>query len=282
VADGHHWRERPTVVLLHGGPAADHTAFKPIMSRLARSAQLIYLDQRGGGRSSRGTHDTWTIRRWTIDVRELCDALGITKPILLGQSFGTVIAMRYAIDYPGDVGGLVLASPYATGDLSSAYPLFRELGGDLVAEAAHDFWETPTPHGLERYLDLCVPFYSGHRPSNRAVQPGTSRARLPSDVLLHYAQGEHQALDLHGEVAKIQCPAILLSGGRDPITPPHHADGIVASMPPSLGIAHVLPEAGHHVFHEAGEQSFHLTEQFISQVWDDTNSALTDVALSVL
>lgn len=270
VVDGPHWRERPTVVLLHGGPAADHTAFKPAMSRLAGVAQVLYFDQRGGGRSTRGTRETWHLRQWVADLRDLCAALGVVKPILLGQSFGTVIAMRYAIDFPDEVGAMVLASPYATGDFSSAYPIFRNLGGHQAAEAARGFWEAPTAQSLERYLDLCVPLYSGRDPSHLARDAEIPCQRLPPDVLLHYAQGEHQTLDLISEVRKIQCPTLLLAGGLDPLTPPHHADDIVAGMAPSLGIVHVLPEAGHHVFREAAEQSFQLTEQFISQVWADS------------
>jgi pimeloyl-ACP methyl ester carboxylesterase len=55
VADGPAMRERPTVVLLHGGPGSfDHSYFKPDFARLAETAQVIYLDLRGHGRSEWG------------------------------------------------------------------------------------------------------------------------------------------------------------------------------------------------------------------------------------
>jgi len=80
-------------------------------------------------------------------------------------------------------------------------------------------------------------------------------------------------LDLLGKVAKIRCPALLLTGGRNPITPLHPADAIVGRMAPLLGTARVLSIAGHHVFHEAPEESFPLVEEFITDVWADVVAA---------
>ena len=54
VPDGPVMREKPTVLLLHGGPGFDHSIFKPAYSALADVAQVIYLDHRGNGRSDAG------------------------------------------------------------------------------------------------------------------------------------------------------------------------------------------------------------------------------------
>src|SRR3954470_16939332 len=48
------WEERPTVVLLHPGPGIDHSVYKDVVGpRLAEVAQVVYIDQRGDGRSDR-------------------------------------------------------------------------------------------------------------------------------------------------------------------------------------------------------------------------------------
>jgi len=52
VPNGSVMRERPTLILLHGGPGADHSIYKPLFSELADIAQVIFLDQRGNGRSA--------------------------------------------------------------------------------------------------------------------------------------------------------------------------------------------------------------------------------------
>jgi len=62
VPDGPRMRQRPTVLLLHGGPGFDHTMYKPAFSALAEVAQVIYYDHRGQGRSD-GAPDTYPSRR---------------------------------------------------------------------------------------------------------------------------------------------------------------------------------------------------------------------------
>ena len=62
VPDGTAMREKPTLMLLHGGPGFDHTIYKPAYSRLADVAQVIYLDHRGNGRSDAGPKESWNLR----------------------------------------------------------------------------------------------------------------------------------------------------------------------------------------------------------------------------
>ena len=61
---------RHTLVLLHGGPGADHSLFKPEFSVMADVAQVVYLDQRGSGRSDRSEPSKWTWTQWADDVAE--------------------------------------------------------------------------------------------------------------------------------------------------------------------------------------------------------------------
>lgn len=90
--------ERPTMVLLHGGPGADHSLFKPEFAALAELAQIVYLDQRGSGRSDAGPPATWTRQQWADDVAAFCRTLGITRPVLVGTSSGALVALRCAAD----------------------------------------------------------------------------------------------------------------------------------------------------------------------------------------
>jgi pimeloyl-ACP methyl ester carboxylesterase len=73
VPDGPTMREKPTLLLLHGGPGFDHSIYKPAYSSLADCAQVIYLDHRGNGRSEAGPKDVWTLAQWGDDVRAFCD-----------------------------------------------------------------------------------------------------------------------------------------------------------------------------------------------------------------
>jgi proline iminopeptidase len=80
VPDGPVMREKPTLLLLHGGPGADHSICRPAYSALADIAQIIYLDHRGNRRSEDGPRECWNLAQWGDDVRAFCDALGIVDP----------------------------------------------------------------------------------------------------------------------------------------------------------------------------------------------------------
>jgi proline iminopeptidase len=69
MADGGRMRQRPTVVLVHGGPGVyDHSYFKPDFARLTEHAQVIYLDLRGHGRSEWGDAAGWSFETCAMDA----------------------------------------------------------------------------------------------------------------------------------------------------------------------------------------------------------------------
>src|ERR1700752_2153256 len=91
VPDGTGLRERPTVLVLHGGPGFDHSLFKPWFGALEDPAHIVYLDHRGNGESEGGAGEL-TLARWGDDVRAFCEALAIDRPVVLGESFGGFVA----------------------------------------------------------------------------------------------------------------------------------------------------------------------------------------------
>ena len=141
VPDGPTMRERPTVVLLHGGPGSyDHSYFKPDFARLAQAAQVVYLDLRGHGRSEWGDPASWSFEMCADDVRDFCDALGITSPVVYGHSLGGFVALVYAIRHRGHAGALVLQSTNARFDVGRIVEELRRVGGDEVAAIAERFY----------------------------------------------------------------------------------------------------------------------------------------------
>ena len=135
VPDGAGMRERPTVVLLHGGPGGfDHSYFKPDLAPLTRVAQVVYLDLRDHGRSGRQDPDDWTFEACADDVRGFCDVLGIALLIVLGHSMGGFVAMLYGARHLGHAGALILQSTMARFDLARLVEGFRRAAGDEVAE----------------------------------------------------------------------------------------------------------------------------------------------------
>src|SRR4051794_25248320 len=98
--DGNALAERPTLVLLHGGPGMDSSGLRETAREMAAYAQVVYYDHRGNGRSSGDDPEEWRLDRWADDVHDLCEVLGISRPIVIGGSFGGMVAMRYAGRHP--------------------------------------------------------------------------------------------------------------------------------------------------------------------------------------
>ena len=80
---------------------------------LSAGTQVVYTDMRGAGRSDRSTPAERRVERWADDVKELCDAVGIERPVVLGIGFGSVVALKYAARHPQHPAALVLAAPIA-------------------------------------------------------------------------------------------------------------------------------------------------------------------------
>ena len=110
IPDGATVIERPTLVAVHGGPGADHINLKEGLAPLADHLQILYYDQRGHGRSDHSAPEFWNQRTWAKDLKELCDALGLVRPVTLGSSFGGRVVLTYAGLFPGHASGIILAN----------------------------------------------------------------------------------------------------------------------------------------------------------------------------
>src|SRR5829696_4272736 len=141
IPDGPWMRERQTVLLLHPGPGFDHGLFKVQLGPwVAERAQAVYLDQRGGGRSDIGPAEDLRVERWAEDVREVCDALGIDRPVVLGLGFGAVVALRYAALHPEHPRALVLAAPVARVVSERSIAVYERLGGAEAGAVARRYY----------------------------------------------------------------------------------------------------------------------------------------------
>ena len=108
------------VVFLHGGPGQGSQSFAQIAGpAFERSHRMVYLDQRGSGRSERLWNFAYSIDLLVEDLEGLRRAWGVEKIALIGHSVGTILAMEYAAKYPEHVDRMVLAA--AGPDLLDAF-----------------------------------------------------------------------------------------------------------------------------------------------------------------
>jgi pimeloyl-ACP methyl ester carboxylesterase len=260
VSDEAVMRPLPTLVLLHGGPGMDHSTYRPAFEQLTDIAHIIAYDHRGNGRSDgRDDPSTWTMDIWADDVRRFCDALGIDKPIVFGNSFGGMVAMHYAARHPEHPRALVLSSTATHTDVALVTSWFGRLGGLEAATAAEHFWTETTPANTAEYLRLCGPLYT-QTPGNLFDDTRTIRNR---PVLAHYVSEIKPTMDLRPDLAAIACPTLLLAGALDPVCPIEIMRELAAGIAPEHVHLEVFESCGHGVFRDDPERSFAVLRSFI-------------------
>jgi proline iminopeptidase len=260
VPDGPAMRERPTVVLLHGGPGSfDHSSFKPDFARLSQVAQVIYLDLRGHGRSEWGDPATWSFEACADDVPAFCDSLGITKPVVYGHSLGAFVALLYAARHPGHPGALVLQSGNARFDLDRVVEEFRRAGGDEVAEIVRRVYGGDSESVTDAEWDRCSPLFGSWVPREQeeARMIVNQELNLPGLDLM-------RDFDVLDQLNRIECPTLVCVGELDPITPVSAAREIVDALPDGTAQLEVIEKAGHFTWKDAPDRYWPLVIDFVT------------------
>jgi proline iminopeptidase len=258
--DGARMAERPTLLVLHGGPGFDHTRMRPWFDRFADTHQVIYLDHRGNGRSS-GDPATWTLAQWGDDVNDFCAALGIERPAVYGLSFGGMVALSYAQRHPDGPSKVVFASTAGRMDLPTTYDVMERLGGPDARRIAEAFWTEPDEARAADYINVCMPLYN----------PGPSRdgsdrnwAIMRTEVMFHFIRGEQRSMDLLSGLSAVDCPALVLAGAQDPITPLGCSQAIFAALPAGRRELTVFEAAGHGVHRDEPERAEAVIRRFLT------------------
>jgi pimeloyl-ACP methyl ester carboxylesterase len=252
--------ERPTLLVLHGGPGFDHSLMRPWFDRFTDTHQVVYVDHRGNGRSG-GAPETWTLARWGDDIAALCRILGIEKPAVLGLSFGGMVAMAYAGRHPKGPSRLILSSTAARLDLPATYRMMEQLGGAQPRRIAEQFWSDPSPEVMAEYLAVCMPLYN---PSGALGEDARARAIVRPEVMFHFIRGEQRTMDLRPGLGRVECPTLITAGALDPITPVSCSEDILAALPPGVGELLVFEEAGHGVHRDLPDRAEAALRRFLA------------------
>lgn len=263
VPDGPRMREKPTLLLIHGGGLLmDHSTLKPDLAPLADAAQLVYLDIRGAGRSDRGSPEHWGVENWARDIRDFCDALEIQKPVVMGVSLGGYIALGYTTRYPDHPGKLILYSTFACWDiLERQLAVFERLGGKQAREAWRRFRENPNAETYVECARLCLPLFN----RNPLGPEFFSRMVVPDpEAGLRMLRPEHLALDFRPMLGRIRCPTLVLGGEDDPGSPIEASEQIAMLIPKQFVRFERFKSAGHAIVRDAPERFLPVVREFIS------------------
>jgi pimeloyl-ACP methyl ester carboxylesterase len=257
VPDGPTMVERPTVVLLHGGPGLDHSVYKGVDAMVLDDvAQVVFYDHRGNGRSDPGTVEQWNLDTWADDVVRLCDALDIHRPVVFGASFGGFVAQRYLARHPDHPARVILACTSARLDVEAISKRFRQLGGDAAGAAARQFFGGDISV-MPAFLEHCIPLYATEPPDPDAL----ARAVMNPDLMTHFFTGEATTMDLRPGLDAAICPVLVLGGELDPVMPPQMVREVVEALPASSTQFEELPGVSH--LQVAGRSANSLVKAFI-------------------
>jgi proline iminopeptidase len=237
----------PPLLFLHGGPGYNSYSFEAQAGRaLEGRLRMIYLDQRGSGRSERPWSGAYSVAAMVEDIEALRKQLGVPKLALMGHSFGGALALEYAAAYPQHVASMVLVS--AASDIPAACAarvafLEKRYGAELAKarSAAAERKETP---------DDCFFAFNAvgdaarERVNDETMFPDLKLAREQKDI--DAQSGLRNTGELGGAlwnsgflsyrfsgVARLTMPVLVLAGTED------HAIG----LPPQRALAGRLPKA---------------------------------------
>ena len=245
--------EGPPTVVLHGGPGADHEYLRPGFDALAQGRELVYYDQRGGGHSSVARDVPVGWREQVADLEALREHWGLKRLTLAGYSWGGLLALLYALEYPGRVGRLALVSPAPT--WRAARERFeatfaRRNLAPALQEERHRLRESGLrerdPAAFQRRLfELSVAPYF--------FDPSRARELTPFRITGRTQQEVWQSLgdfDLRPRLPELRgLPALVVHGEEDPI--PIEAARATAEL---IGARfEVFPRCGHVPYVEAFE-----------------------------
>ena len=227
IPQGDTTAERPVVVAVHGGPGLDHMTVKSALGPLAEDCQVVYFDLRGHGRSDRSSAGSWNMRSWADDLRRLCDALGLDKPVVLGSSFGGDVALTYAARFPDHPGGIILAN--TTGghwDDPRVIEAFGRVGGPEAAAIIERIrtyrrggYAADAEDLQAEFTRVCYPLYSATSGWAEESRRFLARMIRNPDVAAHYDTHEISSFDPWSLLGAVRCPVLVLAGEDDPVCP---------------------------------------------------------------
>lgn len=260
------------LVVLHGGPGAEHEYLLPQMLALAdHRRDLLFYDQRGGGRSRTDDRTPITWRTQVGDLAAVIAELGVSPLTLIGYSWGAMLAMLYGIEAVAQrvapmAAKLVLIDPApvsrawrnqfeAEFNRRQSSPRIRALRNELTGSGLRE--REPEKY-RQRAFELSVAGYF--------ADPDRARDLTPFRVVGRVQQSIWDSLDdfdltRPGLLDSIHVPALITHGRQDPI-PVESSRAASKALDTRLVI---LEDCGHVPYVEQPNQLFQAIERFLTE-----------------
>ena len=258
--------EGAPVVFIHGnGAMIDDMLISGIFGQTAARHRAIAFDRVGFGHTARPRGTAWSAREQAALLPALFSELGITRPIVVGHSWGTLVALALAIDHPECVGGLVLASGYyfptVRLDTAMSFMSTVPVAGDVINHTLSPLlgWLLAPLLIKPMFSPKEVPArFQSRFPIPMTLRPGQIRAFSEDTVNLPLS-----ARELCGRYHEIACPVAIIAGDADQIVEHEQATRLHAAIKQStLDIV----QGDGHMFHYAHTQRLSQAIETMSPV----------------
>lgn len=246
---------RPPVILLHG-TSASGDSFRETMHELADDHWLIAPDIPGFGFSEMTTPYIFQhLVEWVAAFKE---ALHLPKAVIMGHSFGGMLATTFALSYPEDVAGLVLIAP-AVLVIQSLPELPVKLG---ISLGLVDFGSAMTQKQPILPRVIRTPFFETDGVDDSVWGRRTrdyENARASAHVIKALA-----SYDARPYLAKMQTPVVIVWGENDVVVPTANAKELKEYWPQAD--VHILPACGHVPMVEKQSEFQHIARDFMASL----------------
>ena len=272
------------LVIVHGGPGASHDYFLPYLLPLMRSNRLVFIDERGSGKSSKiEDAKQYTIANMVEDIEAVRQALALGKISLLGHSFGGALVQAYAFKYQRNLSHLILGSTFAsTKELNEALakmkadmdPKDRERLNVLEASGLFgkgEIWERG--RYSEEYAKLAwgkgyFPYVYYNRPDPN-YDPLSSNTSTAWDVYREMwgsdgefiVDGNLKEVEYVDQLSRIKVPTLVIVGEHDESDPKMSREMHEKITGSQLVI---LPKSGHMTFVDQPELFLKAVGEFVA------------------
>jgi proline iminopeptidase len=256
------------LMIVHGGPGASHDYLLPYLLPLARNNQLIFIDERGSGRSEKlEDASQYTVENMVEDVEAVRQALHLGKISLLGHSYGGVLAQAYAFKYQQNLTHLILGGTfYSTSEMNKVLAEERRsmppeaLARLEALEKAGLFgkgkdWEKgryPEDYAKLAWGDGYFPYLYQHRPDpNYDPLAGNTTSAWDLYREMWGSNGEFiidgnlKSVEYLDKLSNIHVPTLVICGDHDESNP-----RLSRTMHEKIAGSKlvVVPQAGHMAF----------------------------------
>jgi pimeloyl-ACP methyl ester carboxylesterase len=264
-----HYIERGSglpVVFLHGnGAMVEDFLISGVFDKAADKYRAIAFDRPGFGYSERPRGRRWTAAAQAAILPEAFRLLGIDRPIVVGHSWGTLVALALALDHPRHVGGLVLVSGYyyptPRVDVALFSPPAIPLLGDVLSyTVAPLIGEAFAPKLIDKMFSPqgVSPRFAAEFPVGLTVRPSQIRAFAQDSAHMIAA-----AEALSGRYRSLFPPTAILAGDADEIVSYRQAQRLHSEVAGSR--LDILPGGSHMVHHIAPQRVVHAIDAIATE-----------------